>query len=259
MSKGVNRAMIACAVLAAGATLSRADDRKFTYVDETRVAALHSFEFEQWFTWKHRSESGDSIDNFEFREELEYGLTEKIQLGAELPAWHFTSAPEPDRDGPRFDHLAFDIKYIFLDAATEPLGLAAKAELEVGEEEIALEGRLILQKNWEKWEFAYNFLVEAVWENDEDGKRYREESGELNNRLAADYEIAPQFFVGAELLHEIPLPEWHTGRADQVLWIGPNASYHSTNWAITATFLPRVSDSEGEPHYQLRMIFEIDF
>ncbi len=264
MLSGSNRGKIVqagalAAVLVGSAGAVRADDRRFGYVDEARVAPLNNFEFEQWFTWEHTNGSGDgSVDGFFFKEELEYGVAENTQLGFEIPAWHFTTGPSGENQGPRVDQFAADIKHIFLDPVSDPIGIAAKGEIGLGESIFSLEGELILQKTIDKWEFAYNMRLEAEWATDEDGNKYSEDDGEFVNTLGASYEATTKFFVGAELLYEIPLPEWHTG-ATQVLWLGPNASYHETNWAITATILPRLTSSDEEPNFQFRAIFEIDF
>ena len=87
--------------------------------------------------------------------------------------------------------------------------------------------------------------------------------GEVVQAAGASFEINPNWFVGAEIVHEIPMPEWETGQHQNV-FIGPNASYHASfvngrNWAITVTPLFRATGGEGEPPFQLRAIFEFDF
>src|SRR5262249_16865271 len=132
----------------------------------------------------------------------------------------------------------------------------------VGPDRTGLEGRLILQKNFDRVILAYNVRLEAEWAK-EKGEDERGRDGEVVQSMGASLELSPNWFIGAELVREIPPPEWHTGAAQNV-FIGPNVSYHANfvngrNWALTTTALARVTDAEDEPAFQLRAIFEFDF
>src|SRR5262245_49713620 len=66
-----------------------ANERRFTYTYEPETMAKGTMEFEQWITLRtQRSDKGDSpTENFnewEIREELEYGVTDNYTVGLYL-------------------------------------------------------------------------------------------------------------------------------------------------------------------------------
>ena len=75
------------------------------------------------------------------------------------------------------------------------------------------------------------------------GKRkgLRERNGEIQQALGASYEITPRLSVGAEMLHEMVLPEWHTSEAEHNFFIGPNVSYRGDRWFATVTALAQTT------------------
>src|SRR5688572_3075076 len=76
----------AAAILALGfAATANAGERRFTYSYETTTAPKGSWEYEQWMTWK----SYDNKDRFDFRHEIEYGITDTLQLGIYLADWRY--------------------------------------------------------------------------------------------------------------------------------------------------------------------------
>ncbi len=264
-SSTIATAQLMTLALVAGLTSSpaNADDRRLAYSDEARVTPKGLIEFEQWVTWKTHTRDENDFNKFQFKEELEFGITEHAQIGLELPAWHFQTGPKGEKDGPRLDAIAADLRYIFTDPVTDIVGIGSKFEVGISEDVFSLEGKLIVQKTWNKFELVYNANIEAEWESEGD-KRYTMKHGEFSQTIGASYEVTGGFFLGAELLHEAPMPDWHTGEV-QNLFIGPNASFHSPldekqrNWAITVTPLAFVAGGDDEPRFQLRMIFEIEF
>ncbi|MBS0197424.1 MAG: hypothetical protein JSR77_11765 [Planctomycetes bacterium] len=258
---------VRCAMVAGflgiACSTGRADDRRLTYSDEARVTPKGQVEFEQWFTWKTRTKDESDYNRFEFKEELEIGITDHAQLGFEIPAWHFQTGPEDEKDGPRLDAFAADIRYIFTDPVADLIGVGCKFEIGISEEVFSLEGKLILQKTWDRFELAYNANIEAEWET-EGGDSYTMKNGEFSETLGASYQVTDRLYLGGEFLHEAPMPDWHTGEAQNV-FLGPNASFHAPfdenrkNWAITATPLFFIVGGDDEPRFQLRMIFEIEF
>ena len=62
--------------------------------------------------------------------------------------------------------------------------------------------------------------------------------------------------MGAEMLHEVLLPAWHSSEAENNFFIGPNVSYRGNRWFATVTALAQTTRTEGEADYQVRLIFE---
>src|SRR5258708_6415723 len=86
------------AALLAGALVSsnvaRADDRRFTFVDESRTTIPGHFEFEHWFTWSTHLRDDHAYNLFEFKPELEYGITDRFQIATDLAEWHFQTGKD---------------------------------------------------------------------------------------------------------------------------------------------------------------------
>jgi hypothetical protein len=244
--------------LAAAAPQAGADDRRFVFMDEARVTPPGGREFEQWITWQHETKDHNDFNLFQFKEELELGINPHMQVGLEIPNWHFQTGPAGERQGPRFDTIGADIRYIFLDPTKDSIGLAVKPEIEFSDKDFEIAGRLTLQKNFDKTELVYNATIEAAWEDD-GVSEFRERNGEFSEALGASFEVSQGTFVGVELLHEIPMPNWKTGEENQNVFVGPNFSSHHTNWAFTIAPLFRVTPSDEEPRFQVRMILEVDF
>src|SRR5687768_446888 len=66
---------------------AKAGERRFTYVYEATTMTPGHLEYEQWLTWKTHSDNDPEFDRFDFRHELEFGLTDRLQLGLYLSDW----------------------------------------------------------------------------------------------------------------------------------------------------------------------------
>ena len=63
-----------------------AHPRRFAYSYDVLTMPKGGIEFEQWATWKHY----DQRERFEFRSELEVGITDHDQLSFYLSDWRHT-------------------------------------------------------------------------------------------------------------------------------------------------------------------------
>lgn len=234
-------------------TAERADagERRFTYIYETTVHKQGEWEFEQFVTWKTAKEDTRDYDRFDFRTEIEYGVTDRFQLGFYLSDWRYEETSSKDKRGGDWRAVAVESIYNVWDPTTEPLGLALYSELKIGDEVLEVEGKILLQKNIGKLTFAYNAIIEAEWE----GHNYDEDKGELAQAFGMSYQFSPRFLAGFELLHEVAIPDWRGASGKGVLYVGPNFSYRAEDWWATLTPLFQVSDVEDEPDFQMRLIF----
>jgi len=66
---------------------AEAGERRFTYVYEATTAAKGEIEIENWVTWKTQREEASRGNTFDFRHEIEFGLTDKLQLGVYVADW----------------------------------------------------------------------------------------------------------------------------------------------------------------------------
>lgn len=246
--------VIAAGLLVAGltSTPASATERRFSYSYETTTAPAGSWEYEQWMTWKHY----DNKDRFDFRHEIEYGITDKLQLGIYLADWRYESVDDGESEAD-YKSSAIELIYQLTDPNKSAFGSALYGEFAVGDQEIALEAKFLLQKNIGPLVLVYNAVLEAEWEG-ESPDSLDESVGVWENTLGASYQITPSFFVGVEAVHEIEFAEW-SDAGDHVISVGPNVSFRKGNFFTTVAGLFQVTDVEGEPESQLRVLAGINF
>ncbi len=238
--------------LTAFAMSASAGQRNFTYTYEVTTSPKGAFEIENWVTWKHRGGAA-RVDEFDFRHELEFGLTDRLQLGIYLANWNYTDAPGEHRA--RYENSGAELIWNLTNPTTDLLGSALYLEVNGGNRSLELEGKLLLQKNLGPVIAAYNAIVEARWA----GRNLRDEvAGEFAQTLGVSVALNPHFSVGGEVLHEIDLPDWRDAEPS-VLWLGPNASFRVRNFYATLTGLFRATSNPEEPRVQTRLIFGFDF
>lgn len=237
-----------------------AGQRRFTYSYETLTAPQGSLEFENWVTFKRSPLHDRDLDAWEFRHEIEYGVTSRFQLAVYVADWDFAprSAGEdakPHRSA-RYSHSGVELIYNVSNPNTDWIGSALYFEALAGDRLLEVEGKALLQKNFGPLTVVYNAILEAVWE----GAHLDEQKGEFSQTLGVSYQLHPAVSVGGELLHEIEIPEWNRSRAERAaVFLGPNVSFHRNHIYATLTALWRATDNHGEPDLQTRLIFGLDF
>ena len=244
-------------VLLFAALPSSATERRFSYTYETTTAPKGTFELENWATWSHIGNPGGShTDLFDFRHELEYGITDRLQASLYIFDWSYNRRDEEGHKA-RWEHTGGEVVYRMTDPATSFLGSALYGEALIGEGGLELEAKLLLQKNFGAWRVAYNLIVEGEWEGEKFGS-FDEHNGEFAQSLGVSYDINKSFSAGAEILHEIPIPNWSATHGSN-LFLGPNFSVRYRQFFVTATALFQVTNVEGEPDAQIRVITGFHF
>ncbi|MBL8858864.1 MAG: hypothetical protein JNL28_10195 [Planctomycetes bacterium] len=229
-----------------------ANERRFAYSYEATTVPKGQFELENWITYKHGTKNDSDFRRVQFRHELEYGLTDRLQLSAYLADWSWTDAGRGSASTTRYDDSAVVLKVNWLDPALEGLGVSTYHEVKVGDEFIELENKLIVQQNVDRFVGVYNLTLEAEWE----GRDYEMDNGEIINSLGLSYELSPRLLMGVEAVHEIPLPDWRTGAHQRVL-AGPNLSYRfggAHGWWITTSALQQLTGEDDEAEFEMRLI-----
>ena len=230
-----------------------AGERPFTFVYEATTMPAGHAEYEQWITFKTHKDADPDFDRIDFRHELEFGVTDRLQVALYLSDWRYQDGDSVGT-GAEWRDAAVEIIYNLTDPVTEPFGLALYGELKLGDELVEIEGKLIVQKNIGKWVFAWNGTIEAEWE----GPDLAEDKGKFEQTFGGSYQFSPKFLGGFELLHEIEYEDW-SDWGEPVLYLGPNFSYPAGQWWTTITALTQVTDVDAEPDFQLRLIFGFDF
>jgi hypothetical protein len=241
------------ALLALGLlTTASASDRRFSYSYETTGMPKGAWEYEQWATWK----TYDNKDRFDFRHEIEYGITDTLTLDIYLANWRYEDVEGEGGDAD-YKSSGFALRQQLTDPNKAFLGTALYGEVLVGDEEVVLEGKILLQKNFGPLIAVYNLVVEAEWEGEDLGD-LDESVGVWENTFGLSYQVNPNFFVGVEALHEIEFEEW-SDAGDHVFYAGPNVSFRKGNVFATVAGLFQVTDVDGEPDAQVRVIAGITF
>lgn len=230
------------------------EGRRFTYVYEATTEEPGEVESENWITWGTSARDERGFNSLEFRHEIEFGVTDHLQIGLYLADWGYREDPKANEHGFRYQSSALEVIYNLTNPTTDLLGLALYGEVRGGPEELELESKVILQKDFGRFVIAYNGTLEAKWEGD----RLDEKAGEIAQSVGVSYEISPAWLVGAELLHEIDLPNW-SEMADSVVYGGPNVSYRHGNWWVTVTPLVQLTNVSSEVDVQTRLIVGVEF
>jgi len=238
--------VIAAAILSCQ-TSAFAGARHFTFIYEAPTSPPGSFEIENYATTRF----SDGFTGATFRHELEIGISEHFQGSIYLANWDYTRSRE--NRGAHYDSSSLELIYNLTNPVADPIGISLYQEIGGGRRAFESETKLIAQKNFGPLILAYNLTLEAEWED----KGLREHNGEIQQAFGASYEITSRISVGAEMLHEIILPSWRSSEAANNFFLGPNASYRGDRWFATVTALAQTTRTEGEPDYQVRLIFGI--
>lgn len=222
---------------------AQADERLFTYSYEADVLPKGAWEFEQWLTGRFAKDDGDYAA-WDFREEIEHGLTDKLTTALYLNfTSEYSSHVPADGTGDETEHefefegVSSEWKYQLLNPYKDLFGLLAYGEVTYSGEELELEQKVVLQKNiTDKLIGVANATVEEEWEF-EDDETEQEYKLEFTTGLA--YKFHPQWSVGVELRNIREFDE--DGSQENSAWfLGPNVHYAKGNWWATLTVLPQI-------------------
>lgn len=231
---------------------SDAGSRRFTYSYETTTMAAGAMELESWVTWKTNQASDPDFERFDIRHEFEYGVTDRLQLAFYFADWRYEES-STESGKTEFRAVALEAIYNLTDPNTTPFGSALYGEIKGSDDFIELEAKLLLQKNFGPWVAVYNVGGAIEWEDD-----YREDEAELFQSAGVSYQFSPAWSAGAEILHEIAVPDVES-IGDSGVYLGPNVSWRNNRFSLAMTGLWQVTSLADEPDFQLRTIFAFDF
>ena len=256
---------VLAAVLAAPAARARADERVFTYSYEPKVLPKDALEFEQWATLRAGKEDG-VFSRWDLRTEFEYGLLDQLTTALYL---NFESL-HIDRDEEQVDEFEFkglssEWKWKFLDPTADPIGVLGYFEATTNFEDVELEEKLVLGKNFDRVVLAFNAICEQEWEF---------ENEETETELAVEftagvaYRFTDRFAVGVEAREVNVFPDMEN-LEHAAVFLGPTLHYNTNRWWATLTFLPQVAGLRGDTQdglnldeferMEVRLIFGIHF
>lgn len=229
-----------------------AGSRRFAYSYETTTMAKGAMELESSVTWKTATAGDPDFERFDIRHEFEYGVTDRLQLAFYFVDWRYEKSSE-ESGKTSFHDVAVEVIYNLTDPNTTPFGSAVYGEIKGSDDFVELEGKLLLQKNIGPWVLIYNVGGEIAWEDD-----YGQDEAELIESAGVSYQIKPSLSIGAEVLHEIAVPDVET-IGDNGVYFGPNISWRNDRFSVAVTGLWQLTSLSDEPDFQLRTLFSVDF
>ena len=246
LSRDLNRRRILLvASLLTSFLAARADERLFTYVEEAEVLPKGGLEFEQWLTHR-RGKANGVFAAWDFREELEYGLTDRLTVAGYLnfKSTHSEGVTDSkgvlqtDESGIEFEGVSTELKYQLLNPNTKPMGLLLYGEATYNGEEFELEEKLVLQKNFgEKWVAAFNVIIEEEWAFTPTDT---EEELALELTAGIAYKLTSHWALGLEGRNVRKFPDFDSEKSS-AWFVGPAIHYGSSKWWATLTVLPQVA------------------
>jgi hypothetical protein len=226
-------------------------ERLFTYTHEPETLPKGALEFEQWITTRagrNRAVGQADYHRFQFREELEYGVTDRYQI-----AFYFNHDYEhfhdPTGDADQSDYrqkgVSFENKLLVLHPAERPVGLALYLEptLDAAAGLFKLEEKIILGQRHGDWKWAVNLNHETEWEH-----QYRDTVGEFELTAGVAYLPSPRWSLGVEMRHHAEIEAYRKWEG-YAFYLGPSVSYRRERWWAALTVMPQIygANFEGNP------------
>lgn len=229
-----------CAVVAFPALL-HASERRFTYVYDTEVQPVGAREIEVWNTYKTgRVDFYRRIDN---RLELEFGVTQGLASSIYLNNTVKTAQVGDALVTSRSMSISSEWKYQLLNPVTDPIGLGLYGEITLGTDETEIEGKLLVDKRFDKFLAAFNAVYEQEWETEiENGKAENEAETKTEFNIGLAYFLTNRFTVGIEARLHSEIKDGKTEHS--AIFAGPALSYSTDGWWATLTLMPQLASLE---------------
>lgn len=232
-----------------------ADLRPFAFVKDSYPEGKGEIEYEQYVTWKGHKDNDHSFSRFEFTHEFEFGVADNFDFSIKLD-WSHQHSDEGTRT--HFDDVGFEGIIYFTNPSVDSFGSGLYLEATVGEDSLSFEGKLLLQKDYKQWTFAYNLAAETVVDGVFKSNSDNEVEGELANLFGVSYAVNQHFRVGGECVIESVFADW-SDYEDTAVYLGPTLAYGSGDLNIIFTPLFQIGDAEGEPDFQFRLLATYEF
>lgn len=233
-------------------TQAQAGESNFGAIYTLDLQPKGTKELEQRMIWNSHQEGG-RYENFDLRTELEYGLTDDLQVAGYINS-NYVNAKRNDRFGEtagsripesidvskgysdfRYESMSLEFIYRITNPINDFIGIGLYIEPTWGYDNKALETRLILHKYMldDKLVVASNFVFEI--ERDEVASNSNpEKASHADFLLGASYRFAPKWSAGAEYRYHNDFSGYFYQESTQhAHFIGPNIHYATQQWWAT--------------------------
>jgi hypothetical protein len=259
--KVLRLACVALSMLTLVSLEGRADERMFAYSYEADVLPEGGVEFEQWITSRAGREGGD-YNRWEIREELEYGITDRLTtaLYLNLKETYFSPKDETAETTDKFEFsgVSSEWKYQLINPNTNPVGVLLYGEGTFDSDEIEAEEKLVLSSILaEDWVAAVNATLEQEWAFEHSDT---EKEGKLDLSAGIAHKFSPKWSAGLELRNIREFEGFELEEEEARAWyFGPNVHYGSASWWATLAVLPQVPlegdrDLEHQERVNIRLL-----
>jgi hypothetical protein len=255
---GVNRQTLGILgfLAMAAAVPAAADDQPFLTISTTDIQTEHGMEFEQTTGWKS-GHANEAANEFFTRAEIEYGITDDLQIAGylnyEFEEVHPHPLPSPLEKSSVLG-VSGELIWRVMNPYFDPFGLAFYVEPSIAPNTRELEIKILAQKNFlnDTLRTALNINFEDVWERDSLGSWQKSSALEFN--LGASYNVTPDFSVGVELGNERGFDGHILGTGaipvSSSVFFGPTIQVIGHPWKVNVGFqtqLPWASDPSHTP------------
>jgi hypothetical protein len=244
------RPCLLAGLLASGAGLlpAHATSRLFTYTYEPETMPAGGAEFEQWITSRTGRTSAvgqDKYSAWDFREELEYGVTDNYTVSLYLNANSetFVDSLGADVSAFSFEGISLENKYLVLNPAEKPVGLSLYLEPTFSGNEAELEEKIILGQRHGDWKWALNLSHATQWEN-----HLEEVVGEFEGSFGISLSLDPHWSLGLEARCNTEIAQYEHPEST-ALYVGPTVSYRADKWWLALSVMPQAwgKNYDGNP------------
>jgi hypothetical protein len=185
---------------------------------------------------------------WEFREELEYGVTDNYSVSV-----YINTAAESFRDGGRtpprgtsnfkFDGVSIENRYLVFNPAEHAVGLTLYVEPRFSGVEAELEEKIILGQRLGDWKWAFNLVHATDWSG-----HFRRTEGELEADVGIARDLGKHWSLGLEARDHNELPEYGIWE-NTALFVGPAISYRQEKWWAALSVMPQIfgANFHGDP------------
>lgn len=236
------KTFILITVLAVGLTLSAvASERYFTYSYEPETMPAKAWEFEQLLTYRTQRSATAGQSGYHrwfVQEELEYGVTDNYTAALYLNALQATTYKDTGTGASvsdvEFKGVSIENKYMVLNPAENPVGLALYLEPSYDGEEFELEQKIILGQRHGDWKWVVNLTHETEWDLEHGCTE-----GIFAVSAGLTRHLTPRWSLGLEVLNHNVVPSYRVWEYT-ALFAGPVITYACDKWWAALTVLPQV-------------------
>ncbi len=225
-----------------------ADEHLFGWARGSETLPQGHFDAYQFITLRTGKDEG-LYRGWDFDTEVEYGITDRFQVGISVEQHYFKTKDVPDLPNMstyRFGGLEVSAKYRVLSPFKDKVGLALRLEggylwnddvAGLYQQEMFIDPEVILHKNFfdDTLIFHLNGGMQFAW-----GKKPAEEYDyeyALHANAGVSYRFAPNWFIGFEARFRAEYPEFDIKHFEhRVVFIGPSLHYAAKSWWATASY-----------------------